>query len=371
MKKSLFFMIFALLLAISYGCSNGDTDGDASSSSSPQSLTASTGYPPSDGSVDTFALPLIEHVVENSDEIDIETFTGGELFGEDESLSALESQSIDIEMVLSPTLDPSRFPYSSVIALPLLESNAQIAAEAVQNLMTSDVEISDGKTYYELEFTDKNLFALPIHPTETYLLSTVDNVFESVDNLTSSVRMRASSNVHETFIQELGLSPVALPATEIYDGLSRGSLDGAMLNVPDWPPYGVDEATNFTISGVSLGHFPVFFAMNDSTWESLSGEVQDLFQNKADELIQEGPQIYMEQRDEILEKYTNNGKEVINYSDLDEDVQSTIDSAILSTWESFISDLDNQGHNGTAIATLWRDLIIEAGGEVPKEVMDL
>src|SRR5699024_6567594 len=112
-------------------------------------------------------------------------------------------------------------------------------------------EIADGKTYYELEFADKDLFAFPIHPTETYVISTVKEKLDAADKFNESMRIRASSNVHETFIKELGLTPVALPAPEIYDSLSRNAIDGVLLNIPDWPPYGVDELTNYTISGLS------------------------------------------------------------------------------------------------------------------------
>jgi TRAP-type C4-dicarboxylate transport system substrate-binding protein len=353
--------IFVLLAA----CGNGEESG------SQGSYTASTGYPNTDGSVDTFSIPILENVMEQTEEVHFEIFTGGELFEADEALDALESESIDIEMVLSPTLDPQRFPYSSVVGLPLLESNASIAAEAVQKLMDSEEEISDGKTYYELEFADKDLFALPIHPTETYLISTTGVKLDSLENYDQSVRIRASSNVHEMFINELGLTPVALPATDIYDGLSRGSIDGVMLNVPDWPPYGVDEQTEYTLTGLSLGHFPVYFSMRQDVWDSFSEEVQNLFLEEASELIQSGPAVYEGQVDEILPEYEEGGGELIEVSSLDSDVQDRINQAIFNTWENWIEDLEDRGHAGKEIALLWRDLIVESGGKVPQEIMDM
>lgn len=376
MRKFPFFIFLTLLLVLSAcGSSNesksDDSAGKDDGGGATATYVASTGYPNTDGSVDTFALPLLEHVMEQTDEVSFDIFTGGELFGADESLDALNSKSIDIEMVLSPTLDPQRFPYSSVVALPLLESNARIAAEAVQKLMESDVEIADGKTYYELEFADKDLFVLPIHPTETYVISTKGVKLDKLDNFKQSVRIRASSNVHEMFIKELGLTPVALPATEIYDGLSRGALDGVMLNIPDWPPYGVVEQTDYTVTGLSLGHFPVFFAIRQEVWDSFSEDVQNLFVEEAKNLIDVGPDVYMGQVEEILPEYEEKGGELVDVSTLDPEVQDKINKAIYNTWINWIEDLENRGFAGKEIALLWRDLIVEAGGSVPQEIMDL
>lgn len=367
MKRiSLFLMIITIFVFA--GCSNSGNSNNGESSGGKKDLTASTGYPHTDGSVETFSVPLLEKVMEETDEVKFNIFTGGELFEADESLDALNSSSIDIEMVLSPTLDPKRFPYSSVIALPLLKSDAAIAAEAVQKIMESDVEIADGKTYYELEFGDKDLFALPIHPTETYLISTVKEKLDSVDKFNESIRIRASSNVHETFIKNLGLTPVALPATDIYDSLSRNAIEGVMLNVPDWPPYGVDELTKYTISGLSLGHFPVFFAMKEDTWNTFSDDVKSIFKDVAAELIEEGPVTYREQVEAILPEYKG---EIVEVDDLDADVQDKINQAILDTWDNWINDLEDRGFAGKEIALLWRDAIVDSGGEVPQEILDL
>jgi len=359
MKKIIGFT-FLIVLMLS-ACSDGGEE----------TYTASTGYPSTDGSVATFSEPLLEKVEEESDEVEFDIFTGGELFDSDESLEALESNSIDIEMVLSPTLDSKRFPYSSVVGLPLLESDASIAAEAIQNLMESDEEIKDGKTYKELEFEDKDLFALPIHPTETYLISTTKQKFESADDFSKSIRLRASSDVHENFISNLGMTPEALPAPEIYDALSRGSIDGVLLNIPDWSSYGVDELANYTITGLSLGHFPVFFAMEQETWDSFPDNVQDLMIEEGNDLIKSGPGVYEEEVKEVLPEYEDEGGELVEFDTLDQEVQDKINEAILDTWIEWIEDLESRDHGGKNMALLWRDLIVEAGGEVPDEIMDL
>lgn len=381
-KRSLWIVVLSLTMILLAACSGGGGDssesstgdGDSSSSSSggdAKSLRAASSYPTTDRSIGAFGQPLLEFIGEESDEVKFELFTGGELVETEDDLESLSSGTIDVAMALSPTLDPERFPYSGVISLPLLESNGHIAAEAVKNLVESDVEIADGKTFYQLEFEDKDLKAFPVHPTETYLISTGKQKLESVDDFAKSVRIRVSSSVHETLVTQLGLTPQSLPATEIYDAMSRGALDGALFSVPDWPSYGIDEASNFAISGLSLGHFPMFLTMNQSTWDSFSDDTQSLFEDKAAELIKSAPELYAQDVEEILGAFEERGADLVELSTMDQAVQDKIDEALLNTWNVWIEDMEDRGFAGKEIALLWRDLVVDAGGVVPEEVMDL
>lgn len=373
MKKNIWVIVLSITMLLLSACSGGGedkVDGDKAEGAK-KSLRAASSYPTTDRSISAFGAPLLEIVGEQSDDVEFELFTGGELVETEDDLESLNSGTIDIAMALSPTLDAQRFPYSGVISLPLLDSNAHIAAEAVEKLVESDVEIMDGKTFYELEFEDKGLKAFPVHPTETYLISTAKQKLEKADDFNESIRIRVSSSVHETLVTELGLTPQGLPATEIYDAMSRGALDGALFSVPDWPSYGIDEASNFAISGLSLGHFPMFLTMTEDTWDSFSEDTQSLFETEASNLIKSAPDFYADDVEEILSSFEERGAELVELSTMDADVQTKIDEALLNTWTLWIDDMEERGHAGKEIALLWRDLIVDAGGVVPEEVMNL
>lgn len=367
MKKIIGLIMLSIMMLLFSACSDSDSDSGEKS----QNFTATSGYPATDRSVGAFGEPLLENVMEKSDEVTFDIFNAGELIETDDQYEALESGSTDIAMSLSASLDPKRFPYSSVVGLPLLESDAHIAAEAMKNLMESDVEIMDGKTFYELEFEDKGLFAFPVHPTETYLISTTEKKLEKKEDFDKSTRIRVSSNVHEIFIEELGLTAITLSATDLYDGLSRGALDGVMFSVPDWPSYGIDELSNYAITGLSLGHFPMFFTMTQETWDSFSEDTQNIFNEEADALIESAPEFYKEDTEEILSAFEDDGGELLELDQLDTDVQEKVDTAILTTWETWIDGLEERDLGGNEVALLWRDLIVDAGGKVPQEIMDL
>jgi TRAP-type C4-dicarboxylate transport system substrate-binding protein len=373
LKKTKWLMIASVFLLMLSACDSGETNKKTSTTSNDtQKLIASSGFPAADRFNSSFVEPLLEAVEKESDgEVAFDIFSSGELIDLGNELNALDSDTIDIATGLAPSYDPKRFPYSGVVALPLLKSSSSIAAEALENLMQSDYKIKGGKTFYELEFEDKGLVAFPLQPTESYIISTTGAKFDSSNDFNSSIRIRTSSSVHDAFIKELGLTSVSLPGTEIYDGMSRGSLDGVMMSIADMPAYGVEELSKYMITGLSIGHFVSHVAMKQETWDSLSPKVQKLFEENSHDLIHSSALLYKEDEEKAIENNKENGGELIPFNDLNPDVQEKLNKAIVDTWEIWIEDLESQGHAGKEIALLWRDLLVDAGAEVPQGILDL
>src|SRR5699024_9087200 len=187
MKKLILFMVMSFLLIISAcGDSNESTSnegGQKEGTQDPIVLTSSFGATDQHFWYRGFLNVLMDEVEEGSNgEVRFERFTGGELVELGTELEALNSNAIDVALSLQAPYDPQRFPYTEVVMLPTLESDAGIITDAMVNLMQSDIEIKDGKTYNELEFTDKGLVAFPNPSTEAYILSSTKKEFESVED---------------------------------------------------------------------------------------------------------------------------------------------------------------------------------------------
>lgn len=316
--------------------------------------------------------PLTTTVSEETDgQVQFEVFTAGELVSLGNEMDALTSGSIDVALTLMPPYDPQRFPYSEVVMLPLLESDAVIAAEAMGKLMKSDQEIKDGKTYYELEYTDKGLVAFSTPVTEPYLFSTTKHKFDNVGEFNKAIRVRTASRVHEMLAKELGITGQSMPITDAYDALSRNALDGIIYNSPDWIAFGLDELIKYSITGVNFGHFAGATAMKESTWNKMTEEQQKIFTEKADEYLMTGSQLTNSETAENIAANEAKGGEMLPFDQLDPEVQKHLETAIVNVWKVWIDDLESQGHAGTEIALLWRDLLVEAGAQLPTEILEL
>lgn len=351
---------------------NGEEAEKGSASTEPLKLRASSGVPDKHFWHRGFFEPLTTAVSEETDgEVSFELFTAGELVGLGGELDALKSGSIDVALTLMPPYDPQRFPYTEVVMLPLLESDATIAATAMANMMKSDKEIKDGKTYYELEFSDKDLVAFANPPTEPYILSTTKQKFESVNDFNSAIRVRTASRVHEILAKELGITGQSMPISDAYDALSRNALDGIMYNAPDWIAFGLDEVIKQSITGVNLGHFVGHTAMTQKTWDSLSPETQKLFEERAYEFIKSGAELTAGETQENIAANKEKGGEITHFNDLNPDVKAHLENAVVVSWKDWIDNLNSQGLAGTEMAILWRDLLVDAGAVLPQEVLDI
>lgn len=373
MMKMRWLLVLSVLLLALGACSGEATEKEETGGSGKtQKLRASSGVPDKHFWHRGFFEPLTTAITDESNgELSFELFTAGELVGLGNELDALTSGSIDVALTLMPPYDPQRFPYTEVVMLPLLDSDAKIAAEAMANMMRSDRELKDGKTYYDLEFGDKGLVAFANPATEPYLLSTTKQKFDSIDDFNAAIRVRTASRVHEILAKELGITGQSMPITDSYDALSRNAMDGIIYNAPDWIVFGFDELIKHSITGVNMGHFVGHTAMTQKTWDSLSAETQKIFEDKAYEFMHTGAALTAGETDENVASNIEKGGELTHYNDLNPDVKKHLEKAVVVAWNDWIADLEGQGHAGKEMAMLWRDMLIDAGAVLPQDVLDI
>ncbi|MFF5994081.1 TRAP transporter substrate-binding protein DctP [Lysinibacillus sp. KU-BSD001] len=384
MKKS--FMLFGLLLLVLVLVACGGTTNESTENMEPVSgdndaaattqeklkFRASSGVPDKHFWYRGMFKPLTDAVAaDTNDQITFDVFNAGELVELGNEYDALLSGQIDIALTLMPPYDPARFPYTEAVMLPLLSSDAEIAQKAFANVMSSDRAIKDGKTYYELEFGDKGLVAFANPPTEPYVFSTTKTNFESVSDFTQSIRIRTASRVHEILSKELGITGQSLPISDAYDALSRNALDGILYNAPDWIAFGLDEVIKYTITGANFGHFVGHTAMTESTWNKLTPEVQEIFQKRALEAAAGGATLTKSETQQNIDSNIAKGGKIIEFDDVNPEVKSLIEEAIVNSWTQWISNLEAQGHAGKEMALLWRDELVKVGATLPQEIMDL
>lgn len=372
-------LVVAFLSLLLVACGSGTEEKSESSTSSSSEKSGETiTFRTSSGVSEQhfwhagFYQHLMDHIEkETNGEISFEVFTSGELVALGGEYDALREGTIDIALTFMAGYDPHRFPYTEVTMLPILESDAKIAAKAFQNLMKSDREIKDGKTYVELEFGDKGIFVIPTPPTEAYVMSTTGKRLESVSDFSNSIRLRSPTRVHELLAENLGITPTTMSISDAYDALSRNALDGLFYNIPDWKSYGFDEVLKYTIEGVNFGHFVSHIGMNQETWDSIPEEYQQMILDAADEFIFDGAELALSDTQEMTDSYLSHGGEFVKFEDLDPEVQKHISDAVVKTWYDWIDNLEEQGHAGKEMAILWRDMLVEAGAKLPQEILDL
>lgn len=315
----------------------------------------------------------MSEVSERTDgDISFQVFTWGELISAGQDHDGLMAGRADVSLAMLPAYERARFPLSEVTLLPLTKSSLTIAMSAFTDLMNSDVEIADGKTYYQLEWEDQGMKALPTIITPEYQIAIVTPPESLSDNdALSRLRLRTAARTHDIYANLIGANTISMPGGDMYDALSRGALDGNVISIADWSTYGFEEMFTATLDGISLGHYPGIIGFSQARWDEFSPETQDLFEAAAADTIADVIDTVDARTEANLAANQENGGVVVDVTDLDQEFQDRYLEAVGQTWVDWIDAMESEGHPGRKIALLWRDLILKHGGDVPESVKNL
>ncbi|MBU8906122.1 TRAP transporter substrate-binding protein DctP [Desertibacillus haloalkaliphilus] len=363
-----------LMLAACGGGGSDPAGSDNTSNDTGETITlrAATGLSDQHGWWTAFMVPWMDRVEELTDgQVQFEGFSGGELVEVGQEPDALKNGTIDVA-ILVPFYHENMFPASSITFLPVSHTDEFISGEALRKLMESDVELGDtGKSYYESHYADNGFFSLTLNAGAVYSISTTGYEFNSVDDV-EGISMRTPNLLFELMAENMGVNSVSMNIVEAFDALNRGAFEGIFHTPADWTGAGFQDLLTYTIDDLFLGSSNGVFAMTQETWDSLPSEVQDAMLQAHDELYEDGIQEWIDRADAARSYNMEEADgQFISFNDLPEEVQEHITDANVQTWYDYIEFLENNGYPGKDIAILWRDIMIEAGGEVPEELMDL
>jgi TRAP-type C4-dicarboxylate transport system substrate-binding protein len=89
--------------------------------------------------------------------------------------------------------------------------------------------------------------------------------------------MRGAGEVADA-LKALGATPRDMPMTEIYDGMSKGTIDGLLVGAETLKSFKLADVTKYTTYAPSIGNSYLFYiVMNKSKWDSLPPDLQKIF----------------------------------------------------------------------------------------------
>ena len=165
---------------------------------------------------------------------------------------------VDLVFTLPGYTSPA-FPRVGIIELPGLKRDGFAATDMMWDLLDP---------YLLPEFQGTKVIAL-WGAEDAGLMTRSNKAWRSMDDL-KGLRLRAPSAAQAKQIQYMGAVPIAAPITEVYPGLERGTMDGAMVPFTTILDFRLGEvAKGFTISGPIFGRSVFLVAMNQKKYESL------------------------------------------------------------------------------------------------------
>ncbi|OEY66049.1 C4-dicarboxylate TRAP transporter substrate-binding protein [Marinobacter sp. X15-166B] len=210
-------------------------------------------------------VPYLEDIqTATENDVNFELYTSGALVPARTTLGSVGDGVAQLGLVAA-AYTPSELPLSGMVM--------DLAFAATDALATAIAftELSMTNERFQREYTQHNTVTLGAYSTPVYLIACMSDVL-STDDIRGK-KVRTAGTAQNEWISSLDAVPVAVPSTDIYSGLERGSVDCTLLdatNLENGPKLGeVVRSLTMLDQGTAIGMSYVF---NQDFWRDIGAE---------------------------------------------------------------------------------------------------
>lgn len=261
-----------------------------------------------------------------------------EQMGKAKDLLALtQAGVIDIAYV-APGFVSDKMPLSVVAELPLDFSGSCKGTLAYYNLA------KPGGMLAKKEFEANGvrlLFTVVLPP---YQLVT-RKPFTTLKEI-EGMKIRTSGSAKELVLKKVKATPVLIPTPEVYEALSRGTIDGVLFPINSLAPYDIHKLSKGATIGENFGSFVGNIVISEKRWQTLPAAMQKELATLSEEITRST--CAQVERDEAgeTEKARQAGVVFVTLSASDKTVVATAMSEVAKDWAD---NLDKRGRSGSEV----------------------
>jgi len=288
--------------------------------------------------------PMIERLKANpaAKGIEFEYYPAEQMGKAKDFLSLVQSGVIDIAYV-APGFVSDKMPLSVVSELPLDFSGSCQATMAYWNLA------KPGGLLDKKEFAPNGvrlLFTIVLPP---YQIIT-RKPFASLKDI-EGMKIRASGSAKELVIKKLKATPVLMPTPDVYESLSRGTIDGVLFPFNSLAPYEIHKLSKTGTIGENFGTFVANWVISEKRFQSLPPAVQQDLTAMGEQLTKAAcTQVEKDEAGDI-EKVKAAGVKLTPLSAADKATVATVMHDVAKDWAD---TLDKRGKSGTEVLNAFK-----------------
>ncbi|MGH3757566.1 TRAP transporter substrate-binding protein DctP [Actinophytocola sp.] len=244
---------------------------------------------------------FMDLVEERSDgKIKFERTYGGTLVPEKDQLQGLKSGVYQMGYYI-PTRSAATLPVSTILDLPFLLPNASDVFSVGTEFITTEPSIQQ-----EWESLDATPFFVQANPPVQLLLREKPSRLSDLGGLT----LRSPGASYDPVVTALGATPVNLSVADIPTALSRGTIDGTIYAIYSATEAGLAESAKSAID-IDLGGVNGVIYFAKSTYDSLSSEQRDLFEQARTDALEYSASRLEQGIEEAVATYEGAGGELL------------------------------------------------------------
>jgi TRAP-type C4-dicarboxylate transport system substrate-binding protein len=288
--------------------------------------------------------PMIERLKANpaAKGIEFEYYPAEQMGKAKDFLSLVQSGVIDIAYV-APGFVSDKMPLSVVSELPLDFSGSCQGTMAYWNLA------KPGGLLDKKEFAPNGVRLLFTTVLPPYQIIT-RKPFSSLKDI-EGMKIRASGSAKELVIKKLKAIPVLMPTPDVYESLSRGTIDGVLFPFNSLPPYEIHKLSKTGTIGENFGTFVANWVISEKRFQSLPPAVQQDLTAMGEQFTKAAcAQIEKDEAGDI-EKVKAAGVKLTPLSPADHAAAAAVMQDVAKDWAD---NLDKRGKAGTEVLNAFK-----------------
>ncbi len=212
-------------------------------------------------------LPVIDEIEKRSGgRIKFEHYPAEQLAKATGMLDAVRNGVADMALQVAGQVS-DRLPLSTVVELPSVSDDILECYKAFQTL-------ADGPLL-EREYLPLGVRAVEVNCTPPQFLTTKAREIASLADL-SGLKLRSGGTAVDVTLSGVGAVPIKLGAPEIYVGIERGTLDGAIFAASSSLGYKLETICQGVAQNVSFGSNAAILFINEAKFQSLPKDLQKI-----------------------------------------------------------------------------------------------
>lgn len=289
-------------------------------------------------------LPMMDRLKANpaTKGIEFEYYPAEQMGKAKDFLALTQSGVIDISYV-APGFVSDKMPLSSVAELPLNFTGSCMGTLAYWN-MAKPGGILDKK-----EFAPNGirlLFTIVLPPYQVV----TRKPFVSLKDI-EGMKIRASGAAKELVLKKLKAIPVLMPTPDVYESLSRGTIDGVLFPISSLPPYELHKLAKTMTIGENFGTFVANYVISEKRWQTLPPALQHELTAMGEQTARSTCALVERDESVDLEKVKATGVKLITLSAADKAVVATAMHDVAKDWAD---NLDKRGRSGTEVLNAFK-----------------
>ena len=302
----------------------------------------------------TIIEPFIRQVSEATNgALEIRHFPAEQL-GKSRDMLMLTQAGVDDIGFIVPSYQSDRMPLSTVTELPgIFQTSCQ--GDAALRALTEE-----GAILNEREFKPNGVKPLIIFLMPAYQLILSSGRPLGALKDADGLKIRTPGGAMDLTLLELGAVPIRMGPTDIYEGMSRGTLDGALLAYQSAVAYHLAPLLKSGTLGQDFGTVAVTFSIRLKTWNALQPDVQDTLSSVGQALSRQACEKFDKAEQESLAQVRALGVHLVTPGTND---HADLEAAFARVRTDWAKRLDARGKAGTEIVKAFEDAAEAAKGQ--------